>query len=72
MNIYILFWNLMSEKYITIQKCAHLSLTIFTSIYLCEASYSKMNNAKNMYKNHLPDSHFNDLLRVAYIYYKFV
>lgn len=55
----------MPEKYKTIQKCAQLLLTLFTSTYLCESSYSKMKYAKNVYRNRLTNEHLDALLRVA-------
>jgi len=67
---YIEFWNLVLGKYKTLQKCAHFLMTMFTSTYLCEISYSKMKYAKNVYRNWLTDSHFDDLLRVACSNYK--
>jgi len=45
-------------------------LTMFTSTFLCETSYSKMKYAKNVYRNRLTDSHLDDLLRVACSNYK--
>ncbi|CAI6365478.1 unnamed protein product [Macrosiphum euphorbiae] len=67
---YIEFWNLVPGKYKTLQKCAHFLMTMFTSTYLCETSYSKMKYAKNVYRNRLTDSHLDDLLRVACSNYK--
>ncbi|XP_025196338.1 zinc finger BED domain-containing protein 5-like [Melanaphis sacchari] len=67
---YFEFWNLVPGKYKTIQKCAHFLLTMFTSTFLCETSYSKMKYAKNVYRNRLTDSHLDDLLRVACSNYK--
>ncbi|XP_025421055.1 uncharacterized protein LOC112691116 [Sipha flava] len=67
---YFEFWNLVPGKYKTIQKCAHFLLTMFTSTFLCETSYSKMKYAKNVYRNRLTDSHLDDLLRVACSKYK--
>jgi len=67
---YIEFWNLVPGKYKTLQKCAHFLMTMFTSKYLCETSYSKMKYAKNVYRNRLTDSHLDDLLRVACSNYK--
>lgn len=64
------FWKLVPDKYKTIQKCAHLILTLFASTYLCESSYSKMKFAKNIYRNRLTDSHLDDVLRVACSNYK--
>ncbi|XP_025411815.1 uncharacterized protein LOC112684477 [Sipha flava] len=67
---YFEFWNLVPGKYKTIQKCAHFLLTMFTSTFLCETSYSKMKYAKNVYRNRLTDSHLDDLLRIACSKYK--
>lgn len=39
----------MAEKYKTVQKYVHFLLNIFTSIYFCETSYSKMQITSNTY-----------------------
>jgi hypothetical protein len=67
---YIEFWNLVPEKYKTLQKYAYFLMTMFISTYLCETSYSKMKYAKNVYRNRLNDSHLDDLLKVACSNYK--
>lgn len=67
---YLEFWNSVPDDYIALKNCALLLLTLFTSTYLCESSYSKMKYAKNVYRNRLTDSHLDDILRVACSNYK--
>ncbi|KAJ8716376.1 hypothetical protein PYW08_015031 [Mythimna loreyi] len=58
------FWKNTPSKYKSLQDCAQFVLTIFSSTYLCEASFSKMSFLKNKYRNRL-STHLEDTMRIA-------
>lgn len=61
---YIEFWKNVPSNYKCLQDCALFVLTIFSSTYLCEASFSKMTFLKNKYRNRL-SAHLEDTMRIA-------
>lgn len=61
---YIEFWKNAPSNYKCLQDCAQFVLTIFSSTYLCEASFSKMSFLKNKYRNRL-STHLEDTMRIA-------
>lgn len=61
---YIEFWKNAPNKYKSLQDCAQFVLSLFSSTYLCEASFSKMSFLKNKYRNRL-STHLEDTMRIA-------
>ena len=40
-------------------------MTLFGSTWVCESSFSKMNNIKNKHRSTLTDQHLEDILRIS-------
>ena len=59
-------WPLVpKEKYPNVIRVALRMKAMFSSTYLCEASFSSMKFIKNKYRNRLTDEHLDNCIRMA-------
>jgi len=59
-------WPLVSkEKYPILTRIAKKVKALFSSTYLCEATFSNMKFIKNKYRNRLTDKHLDDCVRMS-------
>lgn len=61
----ILFWkNICTKKYAVCRDLILNAYSMFSTTYICEATFSAMSQIKNKYRNKLSDSHLETLLKI--------